>query len=86
MTSDVLSRVKSVTKEVYDKLDGTSKFYELTPNDYLIEVCNHMYYRYAIKSTSTSRLYWRSSNLWEGRYLSKVSESNGIIIRYTLNA
>lgn len=85
MTSDVLSRVKSVTRETYDKERDSSVFHELTPAEYLIDVADYLYYRYAVKH-SGYRLYFESSHLWQGRYLAKVSQDNGIIVRYKLNA
>lgn len=86
MVNDIQWCVSSVTKEVYDKKSGQTTIFELTPDEYLLECADHMYYRYVIKSSSTTRLWWESSPFRQSRYLAKVSESNGIIIRYTLNA
>lgn len=86
MTNDVISRVKSVTRETYDKRSKTSTFHELTPEEYLIEVCDYMYYRYFVHSKSVTQLHFKTSFLWQGKYLARVSQSNGIIIRYTINA
>ena len=85
MVEDIIWCVKSVTREVYDKKSGKTTTRELTPEEYLLDVCDYMYHRYTIKSSSTRRLWWSSNPCRQSRYLSKVSESNGIIIRYTLN-
>lgn len=84
MTSEVLSRVSSVTREVYDKHRDHSEFSELTPTEYLIDVADYLYYRYAVNAKGY-RLYFNGSDLWQGKYLAKVSQSNGIIVRYKLN-
>lgn len=85
MTSEVLHHIKSVTRETYDKKCDSSTFHELTPTEYLIDVADYLYYRYAVRH-SGYRLYFKSSDLWQGRYLAKVSQDNGIIVRYKLNA
>lgn len=84
---NIISGVKSVTKEVID-LDDHNKVmftYELTPAEYVAEVAGYMYRKYVVKSSSLRYVRFATSHYLGCRYIAFATETNGIKTAYTLH-
>lgn len=83
---NIITRVKSVTKQVIDRDDHDRVLYtyELTPEEYVAETAGYLYRRHVTKSNGL-RLRMAHSYEVGVHYVASASESNGIRTTYQLH-